>query len=367
MNYRDKLLATPLLIALIMTLAACGGSSSSRSAPVDDGVVDETPDETPDEAAEPVVRIVLLGDSGSGSAGAYAVGEAVAKVCAAKGCDLVLGLGDNIYESGVSSELDPQFEEKFELPFAPIDLPFYMVLGNHDNSGFFGGDGANNSNGDFQVDYHYRDTLHPEQPRQTSRWKMPARYYRFTQGGDASAPLVELFGVDSNQIAGGFPDSDENYSYNNYGLVQAQWLKAAMASSKAKWRIAFAHHPYLSNGSHGNAGNYDGIPGFIAPVLAGSRYKSFLEETLCDKADFFSLATTTIYSGYCLSHLAEKPALLSLVRPVKPEAWKTVTTMPFTMKRAIATVSFGSRLRATKWSVKSTRLTPTTRPSAWVR
>jgi hypothetical protein len=287
MNYRDKLLATPLLIALIMTLAACGGSSSSRSAAVDDGVVDETPDETPDEAAEPVVRIVLLGDSGSGSAGAYAVGEAVAKVCAAKGCDLVLGLGDNIYESGVSSELDPQFEEKFELPFAPIDLPFYMVLGNHDNSGFFGGDGANNSNGDFQVDYHYRDALHPEQPRQTSRWKMPARYYRFTQGGDASAPLVELFGVDSNQIAGGFPDSDENYSYNNYGLVQAQWLKAAMASSKAKWKIAFAHHPYLSNGSHGNAGNYDGIPGFIAPVLAGSRYKSFLEETLCDKADFF--------------------------------------------------------------------------------
>lgn len=319
-----KYINSSILLVVMMSLAACGGSSSKGSSsnnagPVGGDIVDETPsgetptDETPDgetptgetpdgetpvgetpggetpgEVTEPIaVRMILIGDGGSGSAGAYAVGEAVAKVCAVKGCDLVLGLGDNIYESGVSSELDPQFEEKFELPFAPIDLPFYMVLGNHDNSGFFGGDGANNSNGDYQVDYHYRDALHPDQPRQTQRWNMPARYYRVAKGGDVAAPLLELFAVDSNQVAGGFPDSDENFSYNSYGLAQAEWLKEAMANSKAKWKIAFAHHPYISNGSHGNAGNYDGVPGFVAPVLAGSRYKAFLEETICDKADFF--------------------------------------------------------------------------------
>ncbi|WP_414728937.1 metallophosphoesterase [Zhongshania aliphaticivorans] len=279
------------LIVLLLNLAACGGGSSAKpTAAVDDPLqeapVDSTPDTSPDKD-DAVVRMILLGDSGSGSEGAYAVGRAVAKVCAVRGCDLVLGLGDNIYESGVSSALDPQFEEKFELPFAPIDLPFYFVLGNHDNSGFFGGDGANNAKGDFEVDYHYRDSQHPDSPRQTSRWKMPSRYYRFTNGGEAATPLVEFFGIDSNQIAGGFPDSNENYSYNNYGLVQAQWLKSAMASSKAKWKIVFAHHPYISNGSHGNAGNYDGAPAFIAPVLAGERYKAFVEETLCDKADFF--------------------------------------------------------------------------------
>ncbi len=271
------------VIALLLNLAACGGTSSTAPTVVDDTPI-ESPTDTPAETA--AVRVILLGDSGSGSEGAYAVGEAVAKVCAARGCDLVLGLGDNIYESGVSSVLDPQFEEKFELPFAPIDLPFYMVLGNHDNSGFFGGDGANNAKGDFEVDYHYRDSQHPDEPRQTSRWHMPSRYYRFTQGGESAAPLVEFFGVDSNQIAGGFPDSNENYSYNNYGLVQAQWLNEAMASSKAKWKIVFAHHPYISNGSHGNAGNYDGAPAFVAPVLAGERYKAFIEETICDKADF---------------------------------------------------------------------------------
>lgn len=265
------------------------GEDSDTGGDSDEGsdTEEETDNGTGTDTDEPQrLGIILIGDSGSGSDGAYAVGQAVARVCAVKQCDLVLGLGDNIYESGVSSAFDPQFEEKFEQPFAPVDLPFYMVLGNHDNSEFFGGDGAGNSNGDFQVDYHYRRASQPEEMRQTERWQMPARYYRFSKGEIDSQPFVEFFGIDSNQVAGGFPDSDENYSYNNYGLAQAQWLNEAMAASNAKWKIAFAHHPYISNGSHGNAGNYDGVPAFIAPVLAGERYQAFLQETICDKADF---------------------------------------------------------------------------------
>ncbi|MBO6754626.1 MAG: metallophosphoesterase, partial [Spongiibacter sp.] len=178
-------------------------------------------------------------------------------------------------------------EEKFELPFEPVDLPFYFVLGNHDNTGFFGGDGAGNATGEYQVDYHYRDAEHPDAPRASQRWKMPDRYYRFSEGEqDNGKPLVEFFGIDSSQVAGGFPDSDENYSYNNFGLAQAEWLKSSIETSQAKWKFVFAHHPYVSNGSHGNAGNYDGVPGFLLPVLAGERYKAFLEETMCDRADF---------------------------------------------------------------------------------
>ena len=70
------------------------------------------------------LRFIVTGDSGSGSGGQYAVGEAIAEVCQGKnefvddmafpGCDLVVGLGDNIYESGVTSVDDPQFAEKFE-------------------------------------------------------------------------------------------------------------------------------------------------------------------------------------------------------------------------------------------------------------
>jgi hypothetical protein len=290
MNRLETYLRSAFLISA-MALTACGGSSgSSVASNVDDtDSEDSSSNEVPQSGSETqAVRMILIGDSGNPGDGAYAVGRAIARVCEVRGCDLVLGLGDNIYESGVDSVLDPQFEEKFEIPFEPVELPFYMVLGNHDNTGFFGGDGAGNAAGDFQVDYHYRDIEHPEAPRMTDRWKMPERYYRFSKGSQTSgAPLVEFFAIDSSQIAGGFPDADENFSYNNYGLVQAQWLKEAVDASQAKWKIVVAHHPYVSNGSHGNAGNYDGVPSFLAPVLAGERYKQFAEETFCDDADFF--------------------------------------------------------------------------------
>ena len=41
-------------------------------------------------------------------------------------------LGDNIYDDGVHSIDDPQWEEKFEGPYRNIDMPFYPVLGNHE-------------------------------------------------------------------------------------------------------------------------------------------------------------------------------------------------------------------------------------------
>ncbi|MEQ9510151.1 MAG: serine/threonine protein phosphatase, partial [Alloalcanivorax xenomutans] len=148
----------PLLAAL--TLAACGGGGSSGSdsggganpdpnVPGDgdggnggDGGDGDGGNGGPDPEPEPeplaALRFIVIGDSGSGSSGQYAVGEAIAAVCdhkggmdeasPAAGCHLALGLGDNIYESGVTSVDDPQFEEKFEKPFEPIQLPFYMVL-----------------------------------------------------------------------------------------------------------------------------------------------------------------------------------------------------------------------------------------------
>jgi tartrate-resistant acid phosphatase type 5 len=39
---------------------------------------------------------------------------------------------DNFYDEGVDSLDDEQFQTKFELPYADIDFPFWVVLGNHD-------------------------------------------------------------------------------------------------------------------------------------------------------------------------------------------------------------------------------------------
>jgi hypothetical protein len=41
----------------------------------------------------------------------------------------------------------------------------------------------------------------------------------------------------------------------------------------------------LSNGPHGNAGSYDGLP--FVPVANGANVKSFLEDNMCGKADVY--------------------------------------------------------------------------------
>ena len=308
MTFPWKLL--PLVAAL--TLTACGGGGSSGSNPANnDGSGGNT--ETPNNPSQPgdgdsdddggdnpvasnppaAVRFIVIGDSGSGSAGQYAVGKAIASVCEEKdefvgdmafpGCDLVVGLGDNIYESGVTSVDDPQFAEKFEKPFEPVQLPFYMVLGNHDNTAYVGGDGAGNARGEFQVDYTYFDG------KLSNRWNMPDRYFLHSAGTTHTnpRPLVDFVALDSNPIAGGFGDPDIAYAYHTYGVDQRNWVVNTLAGSNAVFKIAMAHHPYLSNGTHGNAGNYDGVPSEILPVLAGERWKAFMEEAVCDQTDFF--------------------------------------------------------------------------------
>ena len=297
----------PLVAAI--ALVACGGDSGGSSGGSSSNSA--TPNQPSDPGGEAgddgegggdgsasgnppaALRFIVIGDSGSGSEGQYAVGEAIAEVCDRKdefvsdmafpGCDLVVGLGDNIYESGVTSVDDPQFEDKFEKPFEPVQLPFYMVLGNHDNTGYVGGDGAGNARGMFQVDYTYFDG------KLSNRWNMPDRYYQHSAGTTTlgGRPLVDFFALDSNPIAGGFADPDIAYAYHTYGIDQRNWAVNAIGSSNAVFKIAMAHHPYLSNGTHGNAGNYDGVPSEILPVLAGERWKAFMEEAVCDQTDFF--------------------------------------------------------------------------------
>lgn len=320
---------------LVAALAACSGSSNKGAAQLagpnttqpDINNPDTTPVVQPGTVDANRVRFLVVGDAGSGTDAQMAVGAAMADVCEEKGratgdeslsradairqgCQFVLGLGDNIYEEGTTSAKDPQFFDKFERAYLgfPHDLPFFMVSGNHDNSGFFGGDGAGNERGENQVYYTYADIdetgKNASNPRKTPRWQMPSRYFSFTAGGTQAKPLLQFFALDSNQIAGGFPDASPEYSYSTYGLRQLNWLNNGIAENKARMTFAFAHHPYLSNGEHGDAGNYDdlffgqtgtstssplapSLQAALLPVLAGQRYKDFLEEAVCDKVDVY--------------------------------------------------------------------------------
>jgi len=200
-----------------------------------------------------VVRFAALGNQGKGNTGQNDVAAAVAAKCAADGCDFVQLLGNNVYDDGVDSTTDEQWQTKFEVPYSAINLPFFAILGNHD----YGGNGAGFDfpRAQHQVDYSAI----------SSKWRMPETYYRHTLNH------VEFFALDTNA------------QMFQMDAAQRVAMLEALAQSTASWKIAFGHHPYLSNGPHGNAGSYDDLP--FVPIVNGAGVKSFMDQVVCGSAD----------------------------------------------------------------------------------
>lgn len=229
----------------------------------------------PDES----VRFVVMGDVGEGNDGQRAVAAQIEAYCAVEGCDFVILLGDNIYDAGVESVTDAQWTTKFEEPYADLALPFYAVLGNHDYGGVIGvcplctesgGLGNQFERGSIEVEY----TSHSE------KWTMPDTHYTFQLGN------VGFVMLDTNSIL---------WDDTTYG-DQAAWYDGAVAalrSSGAEWIIASGHHPYLSNGAHGNAGTYESIEvggadiPIPVPILDGANVLSFFDRYVCGDADVY--------------------------------------------------------------------------------
>jgi 3',5'-cyclic AMP phosphodiesterase CpdA len=155
------------------------------------------------------VRFIALGDMGTGSAEQYAVARQMATYHDERPFDTVITLGDNIYPDGNPAH----FISKFERPYAELlrrRVSFYASLGNHDVR----------RGRQAQMNY--------------SHFNMGGRaYYSFTKGDD----LIEFFALDSTD-----PDAE-----------QAQWLERTLARSKARWKVAYFHHPVYSSGrTHGS-------------------------------------------------------------------------------------------------------------------
>lgn len=233
---------------------------------------DTTPDPSTSEgddssSGEPVeggtVRFIAIGDTGEGNENQYMVAEAIVSLCARKGCDFGMMLGDNFYDSGVDGIDDQQWQEKFELPYIDFTFPIYAVLGNHDYGGNGIGVDFDMQKSDYQVDY----TAHSE------IWRMPDKYYTFKQ------QHAEFWGLDTNQVM--------TDPINGSSDPQQNWLDAGVAASTATWKVAFGHHPYISNGDHGNAGNYENLEGIPLPFVTGDSVKEFMDESICGKIDIY--------------------------------------------------------------------------------
>jgi len=198
----------------------------------------------------------VLGDAGSGTEHQRRVGEAVTEVCATAGCQMVLYLGDNIYQSGVAGVDDPLWQTHFEDMYPDLDLPFYAVPGNHD----YGWHGTSLPSAwqvqkvQHQIDY----SAHSE------RWNMPARYYTLRERDG----LATFYALDTTTLVW------------SGDTRQADWLAREVEDTSALYSFAFGHHTIRSNGTHGNAGAYPASEG-----RSGALLDEVFRESLCGKVE----------------------------------------------------------------------------------
>lgn len=179
-------------------------------------------------------RFGFIGDMGTGDNNQYRVAKSLKKCIDINDLQFVIGLGDNIYDCGAKSVDDVQFVNKFEKPYSKIsdDIKFYMTLGNHDYGEHY-----------CKCQLKDKELLQVEygkiSQKKGKKWYMPSRYYTFKKGN------IEFFALDANVDKQTKKEIDE----------QIRYMKNKINKSKAKWKIAFGHQPWISIGDHGNAPN----------------------------------------------------------------------------------------------------------------
>lgn len=147
----------------------------------------------------------------------------------------VISVGDNFYDDGVAGVDDPKWRSSFEDVYVARSLqaPWYVALGNHDYHG----------SAQAQVDYTAR----------SARWRMPARWYSRREQAPDGATL-ELFVLDTSPFIRAYADGAENLRLEGQDpALQLAWLDAALAASRAQWKIVVGHHPIWAGGHGGMA------------------------------------------------------------------------------------------------------------------
>ncbi len=164
-------------------------------------------------------RMAVIGDFGSPTTNTAAVADQIA----AAGVDLVVTIGDNIYQDGQPGSFDAHWFHPYREVHARA--PVFPALGNHD---------INAATGLWTLLNFVMPTNGPPGLEQ--------RNYAFDFGN------ARMIVIDSNPF-----DDDERYYVDKPGqrAAIAAWLANDLATTTQDWRFVFYHHPaYTSRGSH---------------------------------------------------------------------------------------------------------------------
>jgi predicted phosphodiesterase len=196
---------TRALLVVITLTAACAATPYRQSAPAPAAAraAAGTAAQSALPNAKGSQKFLVIGDTGTGGSAQYQLAEKIVDAYGRFKFEFAIMLGDNMY----GGEDPGDFVDKFERPYKPLldaGVKFYAALGNHDE---------------------------PSQ-RFYKPFNMDGkRYYTFNKGD------IDFFVLDSTYMA---PE-------------QLEWLKKELEGSKAKWKIAYMHHPLYSSGErHGS-------------------------------------------------------------------------------------------------------------------
>lgn len=180
------------------------------------------------KASDQAIRMVGLGDFGTGMDSQRRVAAAIVGMAKADRFDFGLTFGDNFYPSGMKGTDDPRWKDWWEALYGPLGITFHPSLGNHE---WYSDDGA-------AAEIAYRSPT----------WDFPAPYYTFTAGP------VQFFAVDTTEIS----------------EAQILWLERAIASSTSRWKVVYGHHPVFAPEKNAKSGRYlDYMQARLWPVLRG--------------------------------------------------------------------------------------------------
>ncbi len=153
------------------------------------------------------ISFAVIGDTGTGEEPQAAIARRMVVEREKTPFDFVIMLGDNIYGGGSPKYFKPRFEEPYK-ELLRADVKFYAALGNH-------------------------DAPYAEEHARYEHFNMGGkRYYAFKKDGD----LIEFFVLDTNET-----------KTAEIGKEQLAWLEKELASSKAKWKVAYFHHAIYSS------------------------------------------------------------------------------------------------------------------------